>query len=172
MIVVCGEWDLSAASTEAAILNRDIFQRQRRRWPHWSVKFFSAIEWSCLSRERSPPHLLKLTFQTVRSLHATYHSYHTRQWEISEPSTKVDLPDCKISPSGFSGLGVSALTFGTQVRGFKPGRSRRIFQGEKILSAPSFGRKVKPWIPCVPCRWFTACKRSLDVSWKSASRQN
>jgi hypothetical protein len=58
---------------------------------------------------------------------------------------------------------------GTQVRGFKPGRSRQIFQGEKIFSAPSFRRGVKPW---VPCRWFTACKRSLDVSWKSASRQN
>jgi hypothetical protein len=43
--------------------------------------------------------------------------------------------------SGYGGLGVSALAFGTQVRGFKPGRSRRIFQGEKILSAPSFLRK-------------------------------
>jgi hypothetical protein len=70
--------------------------------------------------------------------------------------------------SSFGGLGVSALAFGTQVCGFKPGQSRRIFQGEKILSAPSFGREVKPW---VLCRWFTACKRSLDVSWKSASRQ-
>ena len=29
----------------------------------------------------------------------------------------------------------SVLAFGTQVRGFKPGRNRRIFQGEKILSA-------------------------------------
>ena len=39
----------------------------------------------------------------------------------------------------------SVLAFGTQVRGFKPGRSRRIFQGEKrILSTPSFGREVKP----------------------------
>jgi hypothetical protein len=38
---------------------------------------------------------------------------------------------------------VSALAFGTQVRGFKPGRSRRIFQGEKILSAPSFRREFK-----------------------------
>jgi hypothetical protein len=45
--------------------------------------------------------------------------------------------------SGFGGLGVSALVFGTQVRGFKPGRSRRIFQGEKILIAPSFGRESK-----------------------------
>ena len=31
----------------------------------------------------------------------------------------------------------SVLAFGTQVRGFKPGRSRRIFKGEKILSTPS-----------------------------------
>ena len=31
--------------------------------------------------------------------------------------------------------GGSVLTFGTQVRGFKPGRSRWIFQGEKKSSA-------------------------------------
>ena len=51
----------------------------------------------------------------------------------------------------------SVLAFGTQVRWFKPGRSRRIFQGEKILSTPSFGREVKPF---VPCRIFAACKRT------------
>ena len=51
----------------------------------------------------------------------------------------------------------SVLAFGTQVRGFKPGRSRRIFQGEKILSTPSFGREVKPF---VPCRIFSAHKRT------------
>jgi hypothetical protein len=45
--------------------------------------------------------------------------------------------------SGFGGLGVSALAFGTQVRGLKTGRSSRIFQGEKILSAPSFGKGSK-----------------------------
>jgi hypothetical protein len=33
--------------------------------------------------------------------------------------------------SGFGGLGVSALASGTQVRGLKPGRRHRIFQGEK-----------------------------------------
>ena len=64
----------------------------------------------------------------------------------------------------------SVLAFGTQVRGFKPDRSRRIFQGENILSTPSFGREVKPF---VPCRRFTACKRSLNVTWKSGIfRQN
>jgi hypothetical protein len=52
------------------------------------------------------------------------------------------------------------LAFSTQVRGFKPGRSSRIFKGEKILSTPSFGGKVKP---SVPCRRFAACKRSLNV---------
>jgi hypothetical protein len=39
--------------------------------------------------------------------------------------------------SGFGGLEVACLAFGIQVRGFKPGRSRRIFQDEKILSTPS-----------------------------------
>jgi hypothetical protein len=54
----------------------------------------------------------------------------------------------KLFVSGFGGLGVSALAFGTQVSGFKPGRSRRIFQGEKIPSAPSFRKEVNPWVPC------------------------
>jgi len=54
----------------------------------------------------------------------------------------------------------SVLAFGTQVRGFKPDRSRRIFKGEKVLSTPSFRGEVKP---SVPCRRFTACKRSLEL---------
>ena len=40
----------------------------------------------------------------------------------------------------------SMLAFGTQVRGFKPGRSLLIFQGEKILSTPSFAREEKPFV--------------------------
>jgi len=51
------------------------------------------------------------------------------------------------------------LAFNTQGRGFKPGRSRRIFEGEKILSTPSFGGEVKP---SVLCRRFAAYKRSLN----------
>jgi hypothetical protein len=53
------------------------------------------------------------------------------------------------------------LAFSTQVSGFKPGRSRRIFKGERILSTPSFGGEVKP---SVLCRRFAACKRSLNVT--------
>ena len=59
----------------------------------------------------------------------------------------------------------SVLAFSTQVRGLKPGRSRRIFRAKKILNTPSFGGEVKP---SVPCRRFAACKRSL----KSEFRQN
>jgi hypothetical protein len=48
---------------------------------------------------------------------------------------------------GFGGLVVIMLAFGTQDRGFAPGRSRRIFSGENILSMPSFGKEVKPFAP-------------------------
>jgi hypothetical protein len=56
----------------------------------------------------------------------------------------------------FGGLGVACWPL---VPKFKPSRSRRIFKDEKILSTPSFGREVKP---SVPCRRFAACKRSLN----------
>ena len=69
--------------------------------------------------------------------------------------------------SGFGGLEVACWPL---VPKFKPCRSRRIFQGEKILRTPSFGWEVKPF---VPCRRFTACKTSLNVTWKSGIfRQN
>jgi hypothetical protein len=37
---------------------------------------------------------------------------------------------------------VSMLASGTRVRGFKPGRSCRIFSGVKILSMPSFVSQI------------------------------
>jgi hypothetical protein len=63
----------------------------------------------------------------------------------------------------------SVLAFGTQVRRFTPGRSHRIFRAKKSSARLSFGGEVKP---SVPCRSFTACKRSLNVTCKSAFRQN
>jgi hypothetical protein len=59
----------------------------------------------------------------------------------------------------------SVRAFGTQVRGFAPGRGGQ----KKILSTPFFRGEVKP---SVPCHSFTACKRSLNVTCKSAFRQN
>jgi hypothetical protein len=64
---------------------------------------------------------------------------------------------------GFDGLAVCMLVSGTQVRGFEPGRSRRIFQGKKILRMPSFGGEVKPSVR----RRFAGCTRSLQTVWNS-----
>ena len=45
---------------------------------------------------------------------------------------------------------VIIISSGSEVHWFKPGRGRLIFfQSVKILSMTSFGREVKP---CVPCR--------------------
>jgi hypothetical protein len=57
------------------------------------------------------------------------------------------------------GIVVSVLATGPKVRGFDPDRGRWIFKGnKKIRSTTSFGGEVKP---SVPCRRFTACKRTL-----------
>ena len=62
-----------------------------------------------------------------------------------------------ISLDGFSGLVVSMLTSGTQVRRFKPDRSRWIFTDLKILSMPTSTGEVKE---SVPCSSFAACQRT------------
>jgi len=48
--------------------------------------------------------------------------------------------------------------------GSHPAEAADFLDEKKILSTPSFGGEVKP---SVPCRSFTACKRSLNVTWKS-----
>jgi hypothetical protein len=58
---------------------------------------------------------------------------------------------------------------GQKFAGSNPVEAVGFFKGGKIRSTPSFGREVKPW---VPCRRFAACKRTLNVPWKSAFRQN
>ena len=66
----------------------------------------------------------------------------------------VLLSDC---PDGFGGLVVSMMASGSQVSGFKPGRSRWIFTDVNILSMPSSGGEVKE---SVPFPSFSACKRT------------
>ena len=66
--------------------------------------------------------------------------------------------------SGFGGLEVACWPLVLKFAGSNPTEAVGFFQGEKILITPYFGREVKP---SVPCRRFTACKRSLNVTWKS-----
>jgi hypothetical protein len=70
---------------------------------------------------------------------------------------------------GFDVLEVACWPLVPKFAGFKPGRSCRNFRARKILSTPFFGGEVKP---SVPCRSFTACKKSVNVTWNSAFRQN
>jgi hypothetical protein len=57
----------------------------------------------------------------------------------------------------------SVLAFGTQVRGFKPGRSLRIFRAKNILSTPSFGGELKPSVPCRALRHVKEPKSDVEV---------
>ena len=52
---------------------------------------------------------------------------------------------------------VIILATGSVDSRFKPGRGQWIFFERKILSLTSFGREVKPWLPC---RRFTARRRT------------
>ena len=58
--------------------------------------------------------------------------------------------------SGFGGLEVACW--------FKPGRSRRIFSGRKNPQHAFLRKGSKAF---VRCRRFTACKRSLNFTWRS-----
>ena len=72
----------------------------------------------------------------------------------------------KYSLSGFGGLGVARWPFVPKFAGSNPAESVGFFR----LYFPSEGREVKPF---VPRRRFKACKRSLNVTWKSGIfRQN
>jgi hypothetical protein len=66
--------------------------------------------------------------------------------------------------SGFSDLEVACWPSEPKFAGSNPAEAVGFLRDEKILSTPSFGKEVKLW---VPCRRFTACKRSLNATWKS-----
>ena len=61
--------------------------------------------------------------------------------------------------SGYSGVEVESWPLVPKFTGSNPAEAIG-FLGRKILSTSSFGEEVKP---SVPCRRFTACKRSLNL---------
>ena len=72
--------------------------------------------------------------------------------------------------SGFGGLEVACWHLVPKFAGSNPTEAVGFFRAKKILSTFSFGGEVKP---SVPYHRFTACKRSLNVTWKSGIfRQN
>jgi hypothetical protein len=73
------------------------------------------------------------------------------------------------SLSGFGGLEVACWPLVPKFTGSHLAEAVGFLGQKKTLSMPSFGGEVKL---SVPCRSFTACKRSLNVTWKSEFRQN
>jgi hypothetical protein len=71
--------------------------------------------------------------------------------------------------SGFGGLEVACWPSVPKFTGLHPAKAFGFLGQKKILSTPSVGGEV---MPSVPCRSFTACKRSLNVKCKTAFRQN
>jgi hypothetical protein len=72
-------------------------------------------------------------------------------------------------PCGFGGREVACSPLVFKFTGSHSAEAVEILGRKKILSTPSFGGEVKP---SVPCRSFTECKSSLNVTSKSDFRQN
>ena len=76
----------------------------------------------------------------------------------------------KVRGSDFGGLEVACWPLVPKLAGSNPTEAVGFFRAKKFFSTHPFGGEVKP---SVPCRRFTACKRSLNVKWKSGIlRQN
>jgi hypothetical protein len=71
--------------------------------------------------------------------------------------------------SGFGGLEDACWPVVPKFAGSDRAEAVKFFRAKKIPSTPSFRGEVKP---AVQVRRFTACKRTLNVSWMSAFRQN
>ena len=80
---------------------------------------------------------------------------------MTETSSRNEFKMCA---SGFGDLEVACWPLVPKFAGSNLAEAVGFFRAKKILITPSFGGEVKP---SVPCRRFTACKRSLNATWKS-----
>jgi hypothetical protein len=85
----------------------------------------------------------------------------------SSCNDKCSRQSCK--KSSFGGLEVACWPLVPKFAGSHPAETFGFLGRKKILRTPSFRGEVKP---SIPCRSFTACKRSLNVTRKSAFSQN
>ena len=75
------------------------------------------------------------------------------------------IRDLSVVRSGFDGLEVACWPLVPKFAGSNPAEAVGFLRAKKILSTPSFGREVKPF---VPCHIFATRKRTLKCfAWKS-----
>jgi hypothetical protein len=98
------------------------------------------------------------TSDVVLILHCMLGVHSCVKWKNNEVSN-----DCfkflTNEISGLGGLGVACWPLVPKFAGSNPAEAVRFLSAKKILSTPSFGGEVKP---SVPCRRFSACKRTLN----------
>jgi len=84
-------------------------------------------------------------------------------WEAFDYSRDISITRGFVicADSGFGGLEVACWPLVSKFEGSQPAEAVG-FLGRKN---PSFGGEAKP---SAPCRSFTACKISLNVTWNSA----
>jgi len=105
---------------------------------------------------------------SVKVSNAPIPTNRSRPHSSSKPNSIYEMTECNVHNCGFGGLEVACWPLVPKFAGSHPAKAVG-FLGQNILSTPSFGEEVKP---SVPCRSFTACKRSLNVTCKSEFRQN
>ena len=114
--------------------------------------------WNRKTQISKYPFVLRVSGVKVSSCNQKFPILHRDQATTNSVSRAMTWPQsqafmCQVM-SEISGFGDLEVACWPLVPKF---RSRRIFQGEKILSTPSFGSEVKPFLPC---RIFAACKRT------------
>ena len=110
-----------------------------------------------------PQNHLILNISNKRVTMKLAHMYAMLNVSLQQWSTIIN------TTHSFGGLGVACWPLVPKFAGSNPAEAVGFLRGKKILSTPSFGGEVKP---SVPCRRFAACKRSLNVAWRSTFRQN
>ena len=131
-----------------------------------TVAFSCSVYQTFIAVARSAPHaLFERSPLSVKRLSQRTTFLNPNAIRSSPTQTQT-----KLCQSGFGGLEVVCWPLLPKFAGSSPAENFGFFRAKKILSTPSFGRKVKPF---VPCRRFKECKRSLNVTWKSGIfRQN
>ena len=78
------------------------------------------------------------------------------QWKNTDKGKK-GIPGETLSLGGFGDLDVACWPLVPKLTGSNPAEAVGFFRAKKILSTPSFGREVKPF---VPRSIFAVCKRT------------
>ena len=142
----------------------EISNKQQCRWLSFSSCRVSIFVTVCRL------HFIIVVYRTLDTLEVS----NRRVSQVHKPAgSRMDSVTCSISiypaersksiPSDFDGLEAACRSLVPKLAGSNPTEAVGFFRTKQSVAR----------LPSVPCRRFTACKRSLNVTWKSGIfRQN